>query len=248
MSFYRLNLTYLAAFCVSLSFHYALWLSLVVVSKKSLKEFNRKSVVYTVELKSLKEPTAKSTVKTAKKRNVVVKKKTVQKKKKVVKKKTIKKTVPKKKVEKKIPLKTKKKKVPIKKKPPPTPTPSFEEAIERIIKKHSAKNAATVSAVKGKQGGGIYRPPEFFTYLDTLEEYLKKEWRWHNPEAKLKAAVCFNIAPSGAISNISLCQSSGSKEFDESVLRAVYKANPVPSPPPKVYIYFKKVKIIFEPE
>ncbi len=98
-------------------------------------------------------------------------------------------------------------------------------------------------------GGGALRPPEFFRYKDLLEAFVKGGWRWIDPQAKIKASVVFDIGPDGNVSSVRIDQSSGNREFDESVLRAVYKANPVPKPPPSVYEqYFKTVRMIFEPE
>jgi len=98
-------------------------------------------------------------------------------------------------------------------------------------------------------GGGALRPPEFFRYRDLLEAFVKGGWRWFDPQAKIRASVVFSIAPDGTVSAVRIDQSSGNREFDESVLRAVFKANPVPKPPPSVYEqYFTSVRMIFEPQ
>lgn len=104
------------------------------------------------------------------------------------------------------------------------------------------------AAVGGKgMGGGIQRPPEFFVYMKTLEEFIKSGWRWNDTTAELIAQVSFQISPDGRISAVQVMRGSGNSLFDDSVLRAVNKASPVPPPPASVYQYFKDVRMIFDP-
>ncbi len=97
-------------------------------------------------------------------------------------------------------------------------------------------------------GGGILKPPEWFLYKDKLETAVRQGWKWHQPSAELKASVQFSISPSGVISDLTVSRSSGNKYFDESVLRAVSKASPVPPAPPEFYNDFKFVEMDFLPE
>ena len=99
-----------------------------------------------------------------------------------------------------------------------------------------------------KMGGGEVRPAAFFIYRDLLKNHIKSGWRWYDTSAALLAVVQFDLAPSGAIDNIRLLESSGNALFDESVIRAVAKANPAPQPPPEVYeAFFKSVTMRFDP-
>ncbi len=97
-------------------------------------------------------------------------------------------------------------------------------------------------------GGGQLRPPEFFQYQKTLEYYIKSGWRWHDTSSDLRARVCFEISEKGDVSDVTLCGSSGNSRYDESVIRAVRKANPLPPPPANVYHFFKSVRFIFSPQ
>lgn len=96
-------------------------------------------------------------------------------------------------------------------------------------------------------GGGVVRPPEFFTYKDLIEDKIKSGWRWFDTRAALSAQVEFSISPQGKISAIVIASSSKLLEFDESALRAVAKADPLPPPPTTVYRYFARVRMTFDP-
>ncbi|MBX7144763.1 MAG: cell envelope integrity protein TolA [Oligoflexia bacterium] len=103
-------------------------------------------------------------------------------------------------------------------------------------------------ALGGKaMGGGVVLPPEAMIYRDALKNAIKEGWRWYDTSAALTTTVMFDIAPDGVVSNITMVTSSGNREYDDSVLRAIYKASPVPAPPEKVYEYFKKVRMLFDP-
>jgi TonB family protein len=96
-------------------------------------------------------------------------------------------------------------------------------------------------------GGGVVRPPEFFTYKDLIEEKIKSGWRWFDTRAALSAQVEFSISPQGKLSAIVIASSSKLLEFDESALRAVAKADPLPPPPTTVYRFFARVRMTFDP-
>ena len=97
-------------------------------------------------------------------------------------------------------------------------------------------------------GGGILKPPEWFIYKDKLESAVKQGWKWHQPNSQLRAAVRFKISTAGVVSDVSISQPSGNTYFDESVVRAVAKASPVPPPPPQFYEDFSYVEVEFKPE
>lgn len=148
--------------------------------------------------------------------------------------------------------------VPTKKPTPRGPTKAelnkeYQATMQKYLGESSragGKGFGAAAATGGSgMGGGVLRPPEFFRYRDLLETFVKSGWRWIDPQSRLSAAVVFSIAPDGAVSDVRIERSSGNREFDESVLRAVYKANPVPRPPPSVYEeYFRSVRMIFEPQ
>lgn len=96
-------------------------------------------------------------------------------------------------------------------------------------------------------GGGVVRPPEFFVYRDALMAHVKSTWKWHDVSAPLIAQVELDIETDGRITRAVLVSSSGNREYDESVMRALNGASPVPPPPEIVYHFFKRVRITFDP-
>ncbi len=97
-------------------------------------------------------------------------------------------------------------------------------------------------------GGGVVRPPEFFMYEKILRSRIKDAWRWYDTAAPLITQVAFDIEPDGVVKNVRVTKGSSDSSFDESVVRAVLKASPLPPPPEKVYqLYFKSVRITFDP-
>jgi len=63
----------------------------------------------------------------------------------------------------------------------------------------------------------------------------------------LTATVRFGVQPDGEVFAIELVKRSGDRAFDESVVRAVNKANPLP-PPPQTYqqeFATQKVEVTF---
>lgn len=146
--------------------------------------------------------------------------------------------------------KGKKEAAPSKAPPAPDIHQQYQQAMQRYLGESSDGGGKGFGAARlgGKgMGGGVLRPPEFFQYRDLLKNHIKHGWRWYDKSAALTAWVYFKLKPDGAIDNVTLAQSSGNREYDDSVVRAVYKANPAPPPPQNVYEYFEEVRIEFEP-
>ena len=95
-------------------------------------------------------------------------------------------------------------------------------------------------------GGGIVKPREFFIYMSLLKDKVKSGWRWPYNDG-LIATIEFYISPQGVISSPKIIKSSGNSQFDDSVIRSVLQANPLPPPPPTVYNDFRQVNMIFDP-
>ena len=146
------------------------------------------------------------------------------------------------------------------KKATPKPTPKkptkadinkqWQNATQRYFGESTEAGGEGFGAGKlggNSMGGGVVRPPEFFIYKRILEEHIKSGWRWHERRAGLIAVVEFKISTDGKLSDIKLAKRSSSREYDDSVMRAVYKASPVPIPPQKVYRYFASVRMTFDP-
>lgn len=70
-----------------------------------------------------------------------------------------------------------------------------------------------------------------------------------NTNPKLGVKLQVNVAPGGAVSNVSVLDSSGDKALDQSATMAVYKASPLPIPTnnPNVYKQFQQFSITMTP-
>jgi colicin import membrane protein len=151
----------------------------------------------------------------------------------------------------------KKEEKPKKVEPKPTPKKSAKEQANddyaQLAKQMQSTNAGGTGPgagiIDGRRGTGgpNVKPPEFFAYLKTLEVHIKRGWHWYDNTANLQTKVVFNISPEGNLSNLRVDLSSGVREFDESVLRAMNKANPVPVPPASVMADFRTVHLTFDP-
>jgi len=95
-------------------------------------------------------------------------------------------------------------------------------------------------------GGGTLASAEKVAYANSLQQHVKSGWRWLAAREKLRCSVLVDILPDGRIRSVNISQSSGNSNFDESVLRAVRKANPVPAAPVGIYQDFKQVRFWFD--
>jgi len=109
---------------------------------------------------------------------------------------------------------------------------------ERVAHRIEAPPAAP-SQGRGGAGGGaqgtVRLPPELLSYFRKLEE--KVRGAWFLPESlardagKLVVEVRILIEKDGRVSDSRIERSSGNVYFDDSVLRAIRKASPLPVPP-----------------
>lgn len=95
-------------------------------------------------------------------------------------------------------------------------------------------------------GGGTLASVEKIAYQAELQEHVKAGWRWLPGGKRLRARIRVGILPSGIIQSVRIEQSSGNANFDDSVVRAVRKASPVPPPPEKYYGDFSDVRFWFD--
>lgn len=166
------------------------------------------------------------------------------------------KPVEKKQVEKKTLEKAVEKKEPEKKQEKPKNTAEdiqkkYQQAMQRYTGESADAGGQGFGAAKlggRSMGGGQQVPLEVLQYRSILANFIKSGWRWHDVSANLTATVYFEISPTGELTSVKLDQSSGNREYDDSAVRAVFKASPVPPPPPSVYQeYFKYVRMKFDP-
>jgi len=108
----------------------------------------------------------------------------------------------------------------------------------------------TLGGPPGAGGGGAVRGLEFILYTEQVKQRVKENWIVAERRDGLNTTVRFNVQPDGEISALEMLKSSGDPAFDQSVMRAVNKANPLP-PPPEAYreeFVSQKVEVTFRSE
>ena len=125
----------------------------------------------------------------------------------------------------------------------------------RLQREARAKQGAEGTAGSGTaggglgRGGGIVRAMEFVIYRDEMLDRIKERWTWIGKRTDLEVTVGFGVSVGGEIFGLKLLKSSGDRSYDESVVRAVRSASPLPRPPPARYAReFAEVELIFRPE
>jgi colicin import membrane protein len=121
------------------------------------------------------------------------------------------------------------------------------------------RKAAATSTAAGKEpgaaalgaggtGGGIAQGAEFIRYFNEMRERIKSGWTWAGRRTDLVASVRFSVQESGEIVGEKLVRGSGDSSYDESVIRALRKANPLPPPPESHRQEFSEVELAFTPK
>lgn len=97
------------------------------------------------------------------------------------------------------------------------------------------------------RGEGTVRGLQFILYTEQVKRRVKQSWIVAELKTGLRVVVRFGIQADGEVFDVELAQRSGDIVFDESAVRAVRKASPLP-PPPVAYRYEfarKKVEVVF---
>lgn len=77
-------------------------------------------------------------------------------------------------------------------------------------------------------------------YVDLIEAKIREKWVQPVP-LRLSCATVIELLPGGVVASVQIAKSSGNALFDDSVVRATYKASPLPLPPdPKRFSRFKR--------
>lgn len=97
----------------------------------------------------------------------------------------------------------------------------------------------------GGTGGGIQASPEFIRYQNIIQDRVKSSWTWVGRRNDLKVTVNASIQENGEITGLRLVGTSGDRSFDDSVLRALKKASPLPPPPSEFRREFSNVILPF---
>ena len=100
----------------------------------------------------------------------------------------------------------------------------------------------------GGTGGGVVKGIEFVNYYNRMRQEIKQRWTWGGKKADLEMTVRFGIQENGEIVGIRVTRASGDPSYDETVIRAVTRANPLPPPPENYRKDFMDVELTFRPE
>ena len=144
---------------------------------------------------------------------------------------------------------------------------SVKQAINRLKKKVAQSEAdgsrsgqtlagmpgAAVAGIPAATGSGGKQALEI-AYIYKVEVALQVERRWAFPRQMvednkaLQAQIVFRVLPNGDITDIRFTQKSGNSHFDDSVYKAVVKANPVSPHPDAIRVPNVTVALRFTPE
>jgi len=135
--------------------------------------------------------------------------------------------------------------------------PRYAAAIESIRRRVEGGGAglagegggqvATAGEGSGVGGGDRVVGTEFLIYYNIMLSHIKQAWVWVGHDQSLSVTVRFAIEPDGEIGNVKLNRSSGDTSYDESVIQAIQKVNPLPPPPATYRRDFSQVELTFRP-
>ena len=115
----------------------------------------------------------------------------------------------------------------------------------------SARGGNGPGAVAGTgngNGGGVVRGMKFVAYVNQMRGRIKERWTWPHGRGDLEVTVGFGVRADGEVFGIELLKRSGDASFDESVVRAVRRATPLPPPPRSHAHEFEQVEFTFRPK
>ena len=125
-------------------------------------------------------------------------------------------------------------------------------ALEKIRQRVQADRRQTAETshstpASGGGGGDTLRGLPFILYTQEVKQRVKQSWIVAEHKSGLTAVVRFGILANGEVVGVELAERSGDIVFDESAIRAVRKANPLP-PPPEAYrneFTRQKIEVVF---
>ncbi|MBI2359568.1 MAG: cell envelope integrity protein TolA [Deltaproteobacteria bacterium] len=100
----------------------------------------------------------------------------------------------------------------------------------------------------GGSGGGIVKAFEFLVYRNQMLRLIRDRWTWVGKRGDLEVTVRFGIRDNGQIAGLRILRASGDPSYDDSVMRAVAKASPLPPPPENYRKEFMDVELTFRPK
>ncbi|MFA5182614.1 MAG: energy transducer TonB [Syntrophales bacterium] len=113
--------------------------------------------------------------------------------------------------------------------------PAVENLRKRLGERTSADNAKSESSPAANSAANAEANDRLADYYTVIWSRIKSQWNLPggiNPKDNIEAIVQVRIMKNGAITGISFEKKSGLTYFDNSVLRALKKADPLPPLPP----------------
>jgi len=101
---------------------------------------------------------------------------------------------------------------------------------------------------KNGRGGGVVKGFEFLVYRNRMLHLIKEQWTWVGKVTDLEVTVRFGILENGEVIGLRVVEASGDTSYDDSVLRAMRKAAPLPPPPDNYRKDFMSVELTFRPK
>ena len=125
---------------------------------------------------------------------------------------------------------------------------ALEKVRQRVQadQRQAAETSHSTSA-SGGGGGDTLRGLPFILYTQEVKQRVKQSWIVAEHKSGLTAVVRFGILANGEVVGMELAERSGDSVFDESAMRAVRKADPLP-PPPEAYrneFTRQKIEVVF---
>lgn len=113
--------------------------------------------------------------------------------------------------------------------------PAVENLRKRLGERTSADNSKAESSPAANSAASAEANAQLADYYTVIWSRIKSQWNLPgglNPKDNIEAVVQVRIMQNGAITGISFEKKSGLAYFDNSVLRALKKASPLPPLPP----------------
>lgn len=112
----------------------------------------------------------------------------------------------------------------------------------------SGEGEGAAALGEGGRGGGIVKGVDFLIYYNRMRYLIRERWTWVGKKGDLEVTVRFGIQENGEIIGLRILRASRDPSYDDSVIRAVKKASPLPSPPENYRKDFMDVELTFRPK
>jgi len=123
-----------------------------------------------------------------------------------------------------------------------------KEKSDAVGQANPGKGEGAVALGKNGRGGGIVKGFEFLVYRNRMLHLIKEQWTWVGKVTDLEVTVRFGILENGEVIGLRVIEASGDLTYDDSVLRAMRKAAPLPPPPDNYRKDFMSVELTFRPK